>query len=207
MASSKVYAGKKGRVSNSFLSLPLSFILIGLSIVPAGHGTQAFLARSLSPDAEHPDCRRRQRPYSPRRNHFLCLLRGQESDYGALAGHPVLSAEKDGLGIVYTFAPRHGLQVGSEVEILIDWERRYRLMRLHFAAGHRLPRRSDTTTLLGSRRVCQNGLRRHPSTLDCGNRCAQAETQEHRQRQGAHRCQLEPRTNRLMSCFLIRKLK
>lgn len=65
---------------------------------------------------------------------FFAFSGGQESDAGTVAGHPVLSAEKDGLDIVYTLAPGHGLQVGSEVEIVIDWERRYRLMRLHFAA-------------------------------------------------------------------------
>ncbi|WP_041742692.1 alanyl-tRNA editing protein [Collimonas fungivorans] len=65
---------------------------------------------------------------------FFAFSGGQESDHGTLAGHPVLSAEKDGLEILYTLAPGHGLQAGSEVEIVIDWERRYRLMRLHFAA-------------------------------------------------------------------------
>jgi len=65
---------------------------------------------------------------------FFAFSGGQESDAGTLAGLPVLAAEKDGLDIVYTLAADHGLQVGSEVEILIDWERRYRLMRLHFAA-------------------------------------------------------------------------
>jgi Ser-tRNA(Ala) deacylase AlaX len=65
---------------------------------------------------------------------FFAFSGGQESDAGTLAGHSVLCAEKDGLDIVYTLAPGHGLHVGSEVEIVIDWERRYRLMRLHFAA-------------------------------------------------------------------------
>jgi len=65
---------------------------------------------------------------------FFAFSGGQESDAGTLGGLPVLAAEKDGLDIVYTLAADHGLQVGSEVEILIDWERRYRLMRLHFAA-------------------------------------------------------------------------
>ncbi|HTD04085.1 MULTISPECIES: alanyl-tRNA editing protein [Oxalobacteraceae] len=65
---------------------------------------------------------------------FFAFSGGQESDHGSLAGHPVLSAEKNGLDILYTLAPGHGLQAGSEVEILIDWERRHRLMRLHFAA-------------------------------------------------------------------------
>ncbi|MDN0077236.1 alanyl-tRNA editing protein [Crenobacter sp. SG2303] len=65
---------------------------------------------------------------------FFAFSGGQESDSGTLAGVSVLAAEKNGSDIVYTLPPDHGLQVGCEVEILIDWERRYRLMRLHFAA-------------------------------------------------------------------------
>ncbi|AIY43976.1 Alanyl-tRNA synthetase domain protein [Collimonas arenae] len=65
---------------------------------------------------------------------FFAFSGGQESDAGTIAGHSVLSAEKEGLDIVYTLPAGHGLQAGSDVEIVIDWERRYRLMRLHFAA-------------------------------------------------------------------------
>jgi alanyl-tRNA synthetase len=65
---------------------------------------------------------------------FFAFSGGQESDTGTVAGHPVLTAEKKGLDIVYTLPPNHGLQAGDEVEVAIDWDRRYRLMRLHFAA-------------------------------------------------------------------------
>lgn len=65
---------------------------------------------------------------------FFAFSGGQESDSGTLAGLPVLAAQKDGLDIVYSLPTGHGLQVGSEVELRIDWARRYRLMRLHFAA-------------------------------------------------------------------------
>lgn len=65
---------------------------------------------------------------------FFAFSGGQESDAGTVAGHTVLAAEQDGLDIVYTLPPGHGLQAGDEVEVLIDWDRRYRLMRLHFAA-------------------------------------------------------------------------
>ncbi|MBI1772203.1 MAG: alanyl-tRNA editing protein [Burkholderiales bacterium] len=50
------------------------------------------------------------------------------------AGHAVVSACKEGLELVYTLADGHGLQSGQEVEVCINWGRRYRLMRLHFAA-------------------------------------------------------------------------
>ena len=65
---------------------------------------------------------------------FFAFSGGQESDAGTLSGHPVLAAEKEGLDIVYTLPPNHGLRTGDEVEVTIDWDRRYRLMRLHFAA-------------------------------------------------------------------------
>ena len=52
----------------------------------------------------------------------------------ARGGLPVLQAEKHGHDIVYTLAAGHGLQPGDAVKVHIDWPRRYRLMRLHFAA-------------------------------------------------------------------------
>ncbi|OGU19936.1 MAG: alanyl-tRNA editing protein [Hydrogenophilales bacterium RIFOXYD1_FULL_62_11] len=65
---------------------------------------------------------------------FFAFSGGQESDQGSIAGIQVLSARKEGLRIIYTLPPSHGLQVGQSVQIEIEWERRYRLMRLHFAA-------------------------------------------------------------------------
>jgi alanyl-tRNA synthetase len=65
---------------------------------------------------------------------FFAFSGGQESDHGTLGGHPVLAARKNGLEIVYTLPEDHGLAVGAPVRMDIDWIRRYRLMRLHFAA-------------------------------------------------------------------------
>jgi Ser-tRNA(Ala) deacylase AlaX len=65
---------------------------------------------------------------------FYAFSGGQESDSGTLAGRPVLKAHKDGLEIWYTLEAGHGLKVGDAVTMQIDWVRRYRLMRLHFAA-------------------------------------------------------------------------
>ncbi|MBV6397597.1 MAG: Alanine--tRNA ligase [Anaerolineales bacterium] len=59
---------------------------------------------------------------------------GQESDRGVIGGYEVLKARKDGREIFYTLAETHGLKSGDAVTMTIDWERRYRLMRLHFAA-------------------------------------------------------------------------
>lgn len=65
---------------------------------------------------------------------FYALSGGQESDSGSIGGRPVLAARNEGRDIVYTLVPGHGLQPGDAVTIRIDWARRYRLMRLHFAA-------------------------------------------------------------------------
>lgn len=65
---------------------------------------------------------------------FYALSGGQESDAGTIAGRPVLEARKAGHDIVYRLADGHGLVPGERVTIAIDWPRRYRLMRLHFAA-------------------------------------------------------------------------
>lgn len=65
---------------------------------------------------------------------FFAFSGGQESDMGSIAGQKVISAQKNGLDIVYTLADNHGLVVGQAALVEIDWDRRYRLMRLHFAA-------------------------------------------------------------------------
>ncbi len=65
---------------------------------------------------------------------FFAFSGGQESDAGSIAGRTVLSAQKSGLDIVYTLPDDHGLVVGEAALVEIDWVRRYRLMRLHFAA-------------------------------------------------------------------------
>jgi Ser-tRNA(Ala) deacylase AlaX len=65
---------------------------------------------------------------------FYAFSGGQESDAGTIGGLPVLAARREGLEIFYTLPAAHRLQAGEPVRVEIDWERRYRLMRLHFAA-------------------------------------------------------------------------
>jgi Ser-tRNA(Ala) deacylase AlaX len=66
---------------------------------------------------------------------FYAFAGGQESDRGAIHGFKVFKAEKkDDKEIYYTLEDGHGLKLGDEVIVEIDWSRRYRLMRLHFAA-------------------------------------------------------------------------
>jgi len=59
---------------------------------------------------------------------------GQESDKACINGLPVLHSEIEESLIYYTLEEGHGLCPQDSVTIEIDWTRRYRLMRLHFAA-------------------------------------------------------------------------
>jgi Ser-tRNA(Ala) deacylase AlaX len=65
---------------------------------------------------------------------FYALSGGQESDHGTIGNSRVLQARKEGKEIFYTLGNGHGLKLGDPVRMKIDWERRYKLMRLHFAA-------------------------------------------------------------------------
>lgn len=65
---------------------------------------------------------------------FYAFSGGQESDKGTINGLNVLEAKKEGKEIFYTLPEAHGFMVGDKAKILIDWKRRYQLMRLHFAA-------------------------------------------------------------------------
>lgn len=64
---------------------------------------------------------------------FYAFSGGQESDAGTINGYKVIKAVKLGLEIIYTL-DNHDLQVYDEVIMKIDWNRRYQLMKLHFAA-------------------------------------------------------------------------
>lgn len=59
---------------------------------------------------------------------------GQESDKASINGHPVIGSEMEGTLIYYTLGEGHGILPGDDVNLEIDWDRRYKLMRLHFAA-------------------------------------------------------------------------
>lgn len=69
-----------------------------------------------------------------RRSIFFAESGGQESDSGSIGRRRVRSARKQGREILYRLDPAHGLRPGEAVRVRIDWPRRYRLMRLHFAA-------------------------------------------------------------------------
>jgi len=59
---------------------------------------------------------------------------GQESDKASINAMPVLDSKRVDDLILYTLPDGHGLSPGLPVVMTIDWARRYRLMRLHFAA-------------------------------------------------------------------------
>ncbi|KGK91871.1 alanyl-tRNA synthetase [Desulfosporosinus sp. HMP52] len=59
---------------------------------------------------------------------------GQASDCGTINGYNIIRAEKVGKEIFYTLDGEHDIDLGDEVIIVIDWEKRYRIMKLHFAA-------------------------------------------------------------------------
>ncbi len=65
---------------------------------------------------------------------FYAFAGGQESDIGFIDGVQVLNALKQDTEIFYTVDENHNFSVGDTVSMTIDWERRYKLMRLHFAA-------------------------------------------------------------------------
>jgi Ser-tRNA(Ala) deacylase AlaX len=59
---------------------------------------------------------------------------GQESDRAFVNGLEILNSKMEGNLIYYTLPDNHGLSENSVALMTIDWPRRYRLMRLHFAA-------------------------------------------------------------------------
>jgi Ser-tRNA(Ala) deacylase AlaX len=59
---------------------------------------------------------------------------GQESDKAWVNGIPITDSVREGNLIYYTLPEGHGLSAGDAVTMTIDWPRRNRLMRLHFAA-------------------------------------------------------------------------
>jgi len=59
---------------------------------------------------------------------------GQQSDDGTINGFRILKAQKAGKEIEYTIEAGHNLTKDSPVLLKIDWEKRYKIMKLHFAA-------------------------------------------------------------------------
>lgn len=59
---------------------------------------------------------------------------GQQSDEGTINGFKIVKAQKLGKEIFYTIDERHNLKPNDIVHLKIDWDKRYKIMKLHFAA-------------------------------------------------------------------------
>jgi Ser-tRNA(Ala) deacylase AlaX len=59
---------------------------------------------------------------------------GQENDRGYINGLEIINSQREGNLIYYFLPDNHGLKPGDTVTMTIDWPRRLKLMRLHFAA-------------------------------------------------------------------------
>lgn len=64
---------------------------------------------------------------------FYAFSGGQSSDSGKINGLEVIEAISNGEDIAYKLPDGHGLKVGDEARVEIDWARRFKLMRLHSA--------------------------------------------------------------------------
>jgi len=68
-------------------------------------------------------------------SNFFAFSGGQESDSGTIGGIPVKEARKEADGdITYVLESAPTFAPGAEVQVKIDWEKRYRIMKLHTAA-------------------------------------------------------------------------
>jgi Ser-tRNA(Ala) deacylase AlaX len=59
---------------------------------------------------------------------------GQQSDSGTIGEYKIIEAKKDNKEIFYKIEQQHSLKIGDEILVKIDWEKRYKIMKLHFAA-------------------------------------------------------------------------
>lgn len=59
---------------------------------------------------------------------------GQQSDSGTIGGFQIIEAKKEGKEIFYTMEENHNIEPNQNIPVVIDWVKRYRVMKLHFAA-------------------------------------------------------------------------
>ncbi|MBN2477708.1 alanyl-tRNA editing protein [Candidatus Micrarchaeota archaeon] len=70
----------------------------------------------------------------PEQTVFFAFSGGQASDSGTIGGIPVKEAVNKNGKIEYLLEKEPEFDEGNEVKIKIDWEKRFRIMRLHSAA-------------------------------------------------------------------------
>ncbi len=84
---------------------------------------------------------------------FYAFSGGQASDKGKIGGIEVKEAIKEGKEIYYILETEPNFKVGDNVKVEIDWNRRYKIMRLHSATHivyHFLSRKLGIKKLIGS---------------------------------------------------------
>src|SRR3989338_3575261 len=65
---------------------------------------------------------------------FYAFSGGQASDSGTISGIPVKEAIVSEKDVIYVLEQAPNFKEGDEVEVKIDWEKRYKIMKLHSAA-------------------------------------------------------------------------
>jgi len=65
---------------------------------------------------------------------FFAFSGGQASDHGIINGINLVDAKKENHRIVHVLEKEPDFKVGDTVQLKLDWDRRYRLMKLHSAA-------------------------------------------------------------------------
>jgi len=65
---------------------------------------------------------------------FFAFSGGQASDSGTIGGVPVKEAVASGDDIIYILEQPASFREGEKVKVVINWDRRYKIMRLHSAA-------------------------------------------------------------------------
>ncbi len=65
---------------------------------------------------------------------FYAFSGGQQGDSGTINGINVLEARKEGDDIVYKLEKTPDFKEGDTVKVSIDWDKRYKIMKLHSAA-------------------------------------------------------------------------
>ena len=84
---------------------------------------------------------------------FYAFSGGQQSDSGSINGINVLEARKDGNDIIYKLEKEPDFKEGDTVKISIDWNKRYKIMKLHSAAHIAwffFEKKSGTRKIIGS---------------------------------------------------------
>ena len=104
----------------------LSFVMVTERLYDADHYLKTFTARVLG---------LRDGGVLLDRTAFYAEAGGQAGDTGTLGGERVIDTKIDEDGvIVHHLEDPPGFKMGDVVEGVIDWERRYRIMRLHTAS-------------------------------------------------------------------------